>query len=108
MGGSNTSHSNLKNAVLAFLVPLPSILFYLTFLYHYQDDDPNLLSPVWKWCYNHPILLANIFFFFNVNVLFWLIGLIQSSHWVNFCLAHFLSLELTFFFLFSFYCLWKF
>ncbi|XP_027100186.1 uncharacterized protein C594.04c [Coffea arabica] len=82
MGGSNTSHSNLKNAVLAFLVPLPSILFYLTFLYHYQDDDPNLLSPVWKWCYNHPILLANIFFFFNVNVLFWLIGLIQSSHWM--------------------------
>ncbi|KAE8697991.1 hypothetical protein F3Y22_tig00110607pilonHSYRG00235 [Hibiscus syriacus] len=70
--------SNLKNAVVAFLVPLPSILFYLYFLSHFQSN----CAPLWSWCFHHPLLLANVFFFFNVNVLFWLIGFIQSSNWM--------------------------
>ncbi|KAL8138389.1 hypothetical protein V2J09_004390 [Rumex salicifolius] len=76
------SHSNLKNAVVALLVPLPSILFYLSFLRHYdQLRNPNSDS-LWLWCYHHPILLANFLFFLNVNFLFWVIGHIQSSHWM--------------------------
>lgn len=64
--------SNLKNAVIAFLAPLPSILFYLSFI-------NNATHP---FCYRHPLLLVNLLFFFNVNILFWLIALIQSSHWM--------------------------
>lgn len=82
MGSNNgTSHSNFKNVLIAFLVPLPSILFYISFLNQYHDN-PNSLSPFWDWCYQHPLLLAHLLFFLNVNVLFWVIGLIQSSHWM--------------------------
>ncbi|KAL4336717.1 hypothetical protein HN51_046491 [Arachis hypogaea] len=79
---------NLNNAVIAFLVPLPSIIIYLSFLKHY-DDQSNFstkLEPFWStfysWCYHHPLLLANALFFFNVNVLFWIIGQFQRSHWL--------------------------
>ena len=89
MGSGSASFNNMKNAIIAFLVPLPSILFYLSFLKHYDSAtgtgaDPSLWSSLWTWCYHHPLLLANVVFFFNVNVLFWVIGLIQSSHWVKF------------------------
>ncbi|XP_057439734.1 uncharacterized protein C594.04c-like [Lotus japonicus] len=85
--GSGTAVSNMKNAILAFLVPLPSILFYLSFLSATNGSvadpkSPSFTSTVWTWCYHYPLLLANVLFFFNVNVLFWVIGLIQSSHWM--------------------------
>ncbi|PWA75670.1 hypothetical protein CTI12_AA240820 [Artemisia annua] len=70
---------NLKNALIAFVVPLPSILFYKFFLSNYNHHNNHL---IWSWCNNHPLLLANILFFFNVNVLFWIISLIQSSNWM--------------------------
>lgn len=79
---------NLKSAVIAFLVPLPSLLFYISFLNHFSNkhgqdlNDSLSSSPLWNWCYNHPLLLANAFFFFNVNVLFWVISQILSSHWM--------------------------
>ncbi|XP_050155012.1 uncharacterized protein C594.04c [Malus sylvestris] len=74
---------NLKNAVIAFLVPLPSILFYLIFLSnHHSQTNESFLSPLWAWCYHHPLLLANVFFFLNVNVLFWVISQALSSHWM--------------------------
>ncbi|KAK7397491.1 hypothetical protein VNO78_18666 [Psophocarpus tetragonolobus] len=71
---------NVKKGMIAFLVPLPSILFYLSF----QSGDPQSwsTSTLWAWCYHHPLLLLNLLFFFNVNLLFWLIALIQSSHWM--------------------------
>ncbi|XP_020213446.1 uncharacterized protein C594.04c [Cajanus cajan] len=81
MGCSSVSHSNLKNAIIAFLVPLPSILFFLSFKSAYSQS-PSSWSALWTWCYHHPLLLANVLFFFNVNFLFWLIGLIQSTHWM--------------------------
>ncbi|KAI4355339.1 hypothetical protein L6164_004120 [Bauhinia variegata] len=88
MGGS-AGHSNLKNAVIAFLVPLPSIFFYLSFLKRYEstittsaDSKFPTLSYLWTWCYHHPLLLAIVLFSFNVSVLFCVIGLIQSSHWM--------------------------
>ncbi|KAJ7963384.1 3-oxo-5-alpha-steroid 4-dehydrogenase (DUF1295) [Quillaja saponaria] len=87
--GSVAGGSNLKNAVIAFLAPLPSILFYLSFLNHNyatigtgSDDNAQFLSSLWTWCFNHPLLLVNVLFFFNINVLFWVIGQIQSSHWM--------------------------
>ncbi|KAI5649141.1 hypothetical protein M9H77_35146 [Catharanthus roseus] len=73
MGSSNGSrHSNLKNPLIAFLASLPSKLFYLFFLNHY-NDNLHSLSPLWDWCYQHPFLLSHILFFLNVNVLFWMI-----------------------------------
>lgn len=76
--------SNLKHAAVSFLVPLPSILFYLYFINHYKTStvDGTALSPFWSWCVDHPLLLVNALFFFNVNVLFWIISQIQKSHWV--------------------------
>ncbi|CAL0311278.1 unnamed protein product [Lupinus luteus] len=90
MGSVNNASvtSNLKNGIIAFLVPLPSIFFYLSFLNHYDSSSgvdpkfPTFWSTLWTWCYKHPMLLVNVLFFFNVNVLFWVIGLIQSSHWM--------------------------
>ncbi|KAD1358623.1 hypothetical protein E3N88_42950 [Mikania micrantha] len=69
----------LKNALIAFMAPLPSIIFYIYFLNHHQN---HLLSPMWKWCYQHPLILANILFFLNINVGFWIISLLQSSNWM--------------------------
>ncbi|MED6217929.1 hypothetical protein PIB30_022220 [Stylosanthes scabra] len=77
---------NLKNAVIAFLVPLPSIIFYLSFLKHYDSaiatTTASSYDQLYSWCYHHPLLLANALFFFNVNVLFWIIGQFQRSHWL--------------------------
>jgi len=70
---------NLKNMFVALLVPLPSILFYLSFVRAGGDTDPSTLS---SWCAAHPLLLANILFFLNVDVLFWLVGLLLSNHWL--------------------------
>ncbi|VFQ78107.1 unnamed protein product [Cuscuta campestris] len=79
--GSKSSSSphinNFKKAVVAALSSLPSILFYLYFHRHYRQE-----SPLWQWCYRHPVLLAHLFFFFNVNLLFWIIALLQCSHWM--------------------------
>ncbi|KAI7740415.1 hypothetical protein M8C21_017576, partial [Ambrosia artemisiifolia] len=70
----------LNNALIAFMAPLPSIIFYIYFLNHHQTH--HLLSPLWNWCYNHPLILANTLFFFNIDVGFWLISLLQSSNWM--------------------------
>lgn len=83
---------NLKNAVLAILTPLPSIVFYVSFLKHYEEianagGDGSFAASIWTWCYYHPVLLANLLFFFNVNVLFWVISHIQHSHWVSYLLS---------------------
>ncbi|CAI8615816.1 unnamed protein product [Vicia faba] len=68
--------SNMKNAMIAFLAPLPSILFYLSFINNSTFPSLTIIST---W---HPLVLVNILFFFNVNLLFWLIAQIQSSHWM--------------------------
>ncbi|KAH6820219.1 3-oxo-5-alpha-steroid 4-dehydrogenase [Perilla frutescens var. hirtella] len=75
------STKNLRSAVVAILAPLPSILFYISFLRCHSAADDSL-SPLWAWCHHHPLLLANTLFFLNVDLLFWFIGLLQSSHWM--------------------------
>lgn len=86
---------NLVNALVAILAPLPSIILYLSFLKQYEqitnasrdDGDTSFAAILWTWCFHHPLLLANVLFFFNVNLLFWIISHIQSSHWVRFPLS---------------------
>ncbi|KAK9145927.1 hypothetical protein Sjap_005830 [Stephania japonica] len=73
---------NLKNALIALTVPLPSIAFYLTFLHNYSSNSISSLNPFWVWCSNHPILLANLLFTINVDFLFWVIGLAQNTNWM--------------------------
>ncbi|KAM3324704.1 hypothetical protein P3S67_005856 [Capsicum chacoense] len=74
-----STHSTFKNALIAILATFPSILFYISFLHHHNNEDHSL----WNWCNQHPFLLANVMFFLNVNVLFWFIALLQSSlHWM--------------------------
>jgi hypothetical protein len=82
-GSDGGRGGNLKNMVIAFLVPLPSIFFYLTFV-RPQDDtlSGGIPSPLTSWCVAHPLLLANVLFLLNVNVLFWLIGLLNNN-WVS-------------------------
>ncbi|KAK4750011.1 hypothetical protein SAY87_027460 [Trapa incisa] len=82
--------SNLKNAIVALLAPLPSVVFYLTFLKQYEEmanaggsgRGGSLAAAVWEWCFHHPLLLANLLFLFNVNVLFWVLSHLQNSHWM--------------------------
>ncbi|KAJ0932405.1 hypothetical protein HanPSC8_Chr04g0173291 [Helianthus annuus] len=75
------SNMALKNVLIAFMAPLPSIIFYIYFLNNHQNDH-FILSPLWNWCYHHPLILANILFFLNIDVGFWLISLLQSSNWM--------------------------
>ncbi|KAG9142260.1 hypothetical protein Leryth_007689 [Lithospermum erythrorhizon] len=71
--------NNFKNATIAILTPIPSIIFFLYFLKYFNTNN---ISPTWTWCYTRPFILANVLFFLNVNVMFWIIGLLQSSHWM--------------------------
>ncbi|XP_078166531.1 3-oxo-5-alpha-steroid 4-dehydrogenase (DUF1295) [Carex rostrata] len=78
-------HSNLKHILIAILTPLPSIIFYLSFLHHYNHNHSSFPFPnskIWSFCYHNPLLLVNVLFFFNVDVLFWLLGLLQSNNWL--------------------------
>lgn len=69
---------NVKNAALALIVPWPSIIFYIAFLKLANSSS----REIWKWCSGHPISLLNILFFFNVDVIFWIISLLQNSTWL--------------------------
>uniref|UniRef100_A0A1D1XLY9 Uncharacterized protein C594.04c n=1 Tax=Anthurium amnicola TaxID=1678845 RepID=A0A1D1XLY9_9ARAE len=93
---------NMKNASIALLAPLPSIAFFLAFLHRYpatvpvaDPADPTVstgggaaaaatsgAAHLWEWCARHPLLLANLLFFANVDVLFWVVGLLQSNNWM--------------------------
>ncbi|XP_074263495.1 uncharacterized protein C594.04c-like [Silene latifolia] len=78
---TKSKHNNLKNLILALVVPLPSILFYIYFLRHYSNPD-HLLASLWSWCYHHPFLVTFVLYFLNINVLFWVIANLQSNHWM--------------------------
>lgn len=81
---------NIRNAALAVLVSIPAILFQYVFLYHCnptrtQQEEIETLkywSSICEWGREHPLYLVNAIFFLNVNVLFWIISLIQQSTWV--------------------------
>ncbi|KAL6653219.1 hypothetical protein ACP70R_012144 [Stipagrostis hirtigluma subsp. patula] len=72
MGGGS-----LKSMVIAFLIPLPSIFFYLFFVH-----PGGNATPFSSWCTAHPLVLANLLFLLNVDIIFWLIGLLSNYHWL--------------------------
>lgn len=59
---------NVANALLCLLVPLPAIVFCAV---HFGEPEP--------W---HPLVLANVLFALNVDLLFWIIALAQRSTWL--------------------------
>jgi hypothetical protein len=70
---------NVKNAAVAFIVPWPSIIFYIAFL----NLGNSSSWEIRKWCSAHPISLLNILFFFNVDIIFWIISLLHKEHLVD-------------------------
>ncbi|KAJ7562903.1 hypothetical protein O6H91_03G088200 [Diphasiastrum complanatum] len=89
---AHTSSLNVQNALLAALVPLPSICFYLAMLRYSIPDvdgvgrDETFWNARWgalcKWGVRHPLGLLNVLFFLNVNLLFWFISFVQHSTWL--------------------------
>jgi hypothetical protein len=81
---------NFRNAALAAIVPLPAILFYLSFLHlcpNGSNEEENQVLDQWglrvcKLGENHPIAFLNIIVFFCFSVLFWIISLFQQSTWL--------------------------
>uniref|UniRef100_J3LV60 Uncharacterized protein n=1 Tax=Oryza brachyantha TaxID=4533 RepID=J3LV60_ORYBR len=71
--------AGVRNMLIAFLLPLPSLLFFFTFVRPSNQDSRSTVS---SWCAAHPLLVANLVFLFNVDLLFWLIGNLLSNHWL--------------------------
>lgn len=105
-------HSNLINGILLVVVALPALwigwylraecpaqgsIFVVSFtiwafteLVYLIASTSSLTStePWWtipslcRLAINHPVWAANVIYFFNVNVLFYIISLFQDSTWV--------------------------
>lgn len=73
---------NLGNALLAVCVPLPSFLFYTAILHACPLQPHGLWQRVCSFSSQHPLALINLLFFFNVDLLFWIISLVQQSTWL--------------------------
>ncbi len=84
---------NATNAALSVLVTIPAC-WYAWFIKHrcpgvapgpLQWTDLQAWATSEQWCSlsNKPLLAVNVVFFLNVNVLFWLISLLQGSTWVS-------------------------
>ena len=80
---------NISNAALAGVVAIPALIFYFAFLYDCpgamkleESSTMKQWSRVCEWGREHPLGLVNVIFFLNVDVLFWIISLVQGSTWV--------------------------
>ena len=80
---------NIRNAAIATVVPIPALLFHYSFLNYCPNGTrtgQNMFLQSWgdvcAWGREHPIGLLNVVFLVNVDVLFWLISLVQRSTWV--------------------------
>jgi steroid 5-alpha reductase family enzyme len=82
---------NLLNALLVLMVPLPAVLCaWLLFDRFPADSIPA--APAWTevdsadqlaaWLLHHPLVAANVFYFVFVNLVFWLIAIVQRSSWL--------------------------
>ena len=81
---SHLSAQNIVNGLLCCFVLVPS--FAVTaHLYRHCSPDSGDSDPFASACalaMGHPLWLANVLFFGNVTVAFWLIGLWQRSFWL--------------------------
>lgn len=76
---------NVGNAVLCVTALLPSI--FMTWLWYTRcDRDFEHVTNLWtqhcSLALEHPIWMANVLFFTNVAVGFWVVGLLQRSFWL--------------------------
>lgn len=77
---SHASRKNLTNALLCLCVLAPSLVATWA---AYSLCSPNSQdTAACSFAMGHPIAFANLLFFFNVSLLFWLIGLAQRSFWL--------------------------
>lgn len=80
------SSQNILNLVLCLLALLPS--FVSTAVLFSQcatedsDDWSTLGQSLCTLALNYPVWMANVLFFVNVSLGFWVIGLIQRSFWL--------------------------
>ena len=82
---------NLLNLLLLLLVPLPGVAaarwLFGAFAPGSLPPDPGWgglasLDDTAAFLLHHPIVAVNVWFFFNVCVLLWLISLVQRSTWL--------------------------
>ena len=79
---SHASRKNVINALICLCVLAPSIVATWA-AYSRCNPDSNatatLAEAACSCAMGHPIAFANLLFFLNVSLLFWLIGLAQRS-----------------------------
>jgi hypothetical protein len=96
-----STQQTIINAILLVLVALPAVLYGAALSYGWggpqgvpeaaalAEGPPQVFNLSW-WLalgYHKPLLAANLVFFLNVDVLFWVLSLIQGSTWVS-CAMH--------------------
>jgi len=108
---------NLTNALSIILIALPNFIFAYYYTQHCQPSLARFnerqsdtvwwmpkLTPMENMCRfgaQHPLIMANILMFINMDVLFWLASLVQNSTWlidpywtiIPLFLAHFYSFQ---------------
>lgn len=85
------SGSLYANVLVLFTVPLPSLFLVYRSVsecpVEIVIDTTRVSSLLWGgWCFFYqrfPLSAENFLFFFNVNVFFWIISMIQGSTWVS-------------------------
>merc|ERR1740133_736686 len=74
------------NGCLCLVALFPSIGFTMTVYTRCDAAKPRDYTDVWSTTCSlsltYPLVMANILFFVNVSVGFWLIGLAQRSFWL--------------------------
>lgn len=77
---AHLSAKNVVNAILCAVVLLPSVCA-VWYLYSTCESSSSLTEPC-ATVMHSPVIFANVLFFVNVTVGFWLIGLLQRSFWL--------------------------
>ena len=82
---AHCSRQNLINLAMCVVALLPSVLCS-ALLYSRcdkaTDSRDNLSDSLCTMALRYPIVMANVLFFVNVSVGFWVVGMIQRSFWL--------------------------
>jgi steroid 5-alpha reductase family enzyme len=86
---ARTGHTPRQNAINAALLVAVALPWAFGVWYHTErcGDGGGGRSEAGEWWCGlaarlHPVALVNVYFFFNVCVLFWVISLVQRSTWL--------------------------